>query len=88
MNLRRLFAVAFAFLAIVTLNAQVVNPVKWSQKIEMTSRDEGVMTFTANIENHWHIYGLDLPDGLVRVPQSSTSRKLRERNLLALLSLP
>lgn len=63
MNLRRLFAVAFAFLAIVTLNAQVVNPVKWSQKIEMTSRDEGVMTFTANIENHWHIYGLDLPDG-------------------------
>lgn len=63
MNLRRLFAVAFAFLAIVTLNAQVVNPVKWSQKIGMTSRDEGVMTFTANIENHWHIYGLDLPDG-------------------------
>ncbi len=41
MNLRRLFAVAFALLAIVTLNAQVVNPVKWSQKIEMTSATRG-----------------------------------------------
>ncbi len=53
----------FAFLAAGAVSAQVVDPVKWQQRIEMESKTEGSMIFTASIDNNWHIYGLKLPDG-------------------------
>ncbi len=69
MKLNRLFTLAFSFLAFFAIDAQVVNPVNWTQKIEMTSQSEGVMTFSAKIDSHWHIYGLQLPDGGPRPTQ-------------------
>ncbi len=62
-SIKRFAALALTLAAVLISNAQIVNPVKWTQKIEMTSASEGVMTFTATIENHWHIYGLQLPEG-------------------------
>jgi len=69
MKLNRLFTLACSFLAFFAIDAQVVNPVNWTQKIEMTSQSEGVMTFSAKIDSHWHIYGLQLPDGGPRPTQ-------------------
>lgn len=69
MKLNRLFTLAFSFLVFFAIDAQVVNPVNWTQKIEMTSQSEGVMTFSAKIDSHWHIYGLQLPDGGPRPTQ-------------------
>lgn len=49
--------------------SQIYNPVKWTSSINMTSDKEGKITFVANIESGWHIYGLNLPSG---GPQSTS----------------
>lgn len=59
----RLLFIAFLACICQTAFAQIVNSVKWEQKIEMTSTDEGVAVFSATIDPHWHIYGLKLPEG-------------------------
>ncbi len=43
--------------------AQMLNPVKWTKSIKMTDDKNGVITFTANIDNGWHMYSNDTPDG-------------------------
>lgn len=59
----RLLLIALLTCTSLSAFAQIVNPVRWEQKIEMTSADEGVAVFLATIEPHWHIYGLKLPEG-------------------------
>ena len=59
----RLLLIALLVCAGLSASAQIVNPVKWTSKIEMTSADEGIAVFSATIAPHWHIYGLNLPDG-------------------------
>lgn len=39
--------------------AQIMNPVKWSAKVDMTGDDEGQVVLTASINNGWHMYSLD-----------------------------
>ena len=46
-----------------TLSAQMLNPIKWTVSAEMTSSSEGVINYTASIEQGWHLYGTSLPDG-------------------------
>lgn len=41
--------------------AQFHNPVSVKQESKVTG-DEGIITFTATIENGWHLYSTDLPD--------------------------
>jgi thiol:disulfide interchange protein DsbD len=51
-----LFFFLFSFL---TINAQgpgVIEPVKWTSKIERKSDTEYVLTFDATIEDKWHMY--------------------------------
>jgi len=43
-------------------SAQIEEPIRWSQKIDMTSATEGTMVFSATIDRGWHMYGLKLPD--------------------------
>ncbi|MCM1349406.1 MAG: thioredoxin family protein [Firmicutes bacterium] len=68
--LKLLLAVLLMLLASAgQLYAQIVNPVKWSREIGMSSATEGSVTITASIDNGWHIYGLDLPEGGPRATQ-------------------
>ncbi|MCM1356262.1 MAG: thioredoxin family protein [Staphylococcus sp.] len=39
--------------------AQIVNPIKWSAKIDMTGADEGMVVLEASINSGWHMYSLD-----------------------------
>ena len=57
-----LLIVALAFCGIIA-QAQMLNPVKWTKSIKMTDDKNGVITFTANIDNGWHLYSNDTPDG-------------------------
>ena len=67
MNTKRLLY----FLLAVTLcsalaQAQIINPVKWTNSLKMTDATNGVITFTANIKSGWHMYSNDSPsDGPV-----------------------
>ena len=46
--------------------AEVLQPVKWESGIKMTDATSGVMTFTATIDDGWHMYSMNLPkDGPV-----------------------
>lgn len=67
--MKKSFLLSLAFvLAMVmgtfTMNAQ--STVKWTSSVKMTSKNEGVITLVANIENGWHLYGFNQnPDGPV-----------------------
>jgi|SRR5690606_34672225 len=43
--------------------AQIYNPVKWSVASKKLSDKEAVVFIKATIDNGWHIYGLNVPDG-------------------------
>lgn len=54
--------IAFLFLMVSQLFAQILEPVKWS----FESKQEGLeatLIFTADIENGWHLYDTQLPEG-------------------------
>ena len=60
-----LFICLFAFL---TLQAQppganLVDPVKWTSKIEKKSDTEFILVFDATIEDNWHMYSQFTDDG-------------------------
>ncbi len=44
--------------------AQILTPVKWTTDIKVDeSGDTGTITFSAVIDEGWHMYSMDLPDG-------------------------
>ena len=48
---------------VIAASAQILNPVTWTTSVEMTSNTEGVVNYTASIEEGWHLYSTSLPDG-------------------------
>ena len=52
----------FAFFALsLGLNAQILEPVKWSFSQNQISDDEFELIFTAKIDPRWHLYSQDIP---------------------------
>lgn len=50
-----------ALLSVVPAMAQILTPVKWSSKIEMTGDNTGEVVLKATIEAGWHVYSNDCP---------------------------
>ena len=44
-------------------NAQILEPVKWTAKIEKKSGNNAVLIFDGTIEKDWHMYSQFTPDG-------------------------
>ncbi|MEN2416417.1 protein-disulfide reductase DsbD family protein [Flavobacterium mesophilum] len=57
-----LFLLFFLF-SFVTSNAQVLEPVKWTSKIEKKAGNNAVLIFDGTIEKDWHMYSQFTPDG-------------------------
>ena len=57
-----LFLLFFLF-SIANSNAQIVEPVKWTSKIEKKSGNNAVLIFDGTIEKDWHMYSQFTPDG-------------------------
>ena len=59
----RLFtiALAFAVLGIVSAAAQRPVHVHWTTDIKTVSPTEGTIRWSAEIDEGWHIYGLEMP---------------------------
>ena len=51
------------FLAFANVNAQILDPAKWSTKLEKKSETNYILTFNVVIENDWHLYSQFTPDG-------------------------
>jgi thiol:disulfide interchange protein len=61
--MKKLLFILFAFLAFAKVNAQVLDPAKWTTAIEKKSETNYILTFNAVIEKDWHIYSQFTPDG-------------------------
>ncbi|NUY79574.1 thioredoxin family protein [Flavobacterium sp. MAH-1] len=56
----------FALIAVLSfsgLSAQIVKPVKWTQRLEKVSPTEFKLVMEATIDESWHIYSQFTPDG-------------------------
>ncbi|MCD4769933.1 MAG: thioredoxin family protein [Bacteroidales bacterium] len=54
---------ATLFLTIITAYGQIYDPVSWNFSYEKTGDGEYDLLFTATIEEHSHLYSMNLPDG-------------------------
>jgi thiol:disulfide interchange protein len=61
--MRKIRLTLFVLLAFVIGNAQMLDPVKWTTKIEKKSQTNYILTFNGVIENEWHMYSQFTPDG-------------------------
>ena len=61
--MKKIALLFFLFFAFITANAQILDPVKWTSKIEKKSDTEYLLTFDGVIEPSWHVYSQFTPDG-------------------------
>lgn len=61
--IRKFFAFIFLLICAASAFAQIIHPVKWDSSITMLNDTEGQIVLSANIDDGWHMYGFDLPDG-------------------------
>jgi thiol:disulfide interchange protein DsbD len=61
--MRKIIFLLVAFLAFAQGNSQILDPVKWTTKIEKKSESNYILTFEGVIENEWHMYSQFTPDG-------------------------
>ena len=61
--MKKLIIILLTFLAFAKVNAQVLDPVKWTTSIEKKSETNYVLTFNGVIEKDWHLYSQFTPDG-------------------------
>ncbi|RTY79235.1 DUF255 domain-containing protein [Flavobacterium sp. LS1P28] len=61
--MKKLLFILIAFLAFANGNAQILDPAKWTTKIEKKSDTNYILTFNVVIEKDWHLYSQFTPDG-------------------------
>ncbi|WP_083477208.1 protein-disulfide reductase DsbD family protein [Lacinutrix algicola] len=61
--MKKILALLFVLFSMQTIFAQVLEPVKWTGTVEKISDTEYNLIFNAEIENHWHLYSQNLPEG-------------------------
>jgi hypothetical protein len=62
-NRKSLALAALLLIHTAFVNAQVLEPVAWSFKSEKTAENNYDIVMTATIDNTWHLYAMDLPEG-------------------------
>ena len=74
-------AILFTFhLSPFTLNAQQLDPVKWSYSVKETSATEAELVFTAKLDDGWHLYSqYTSPDGPLAIEFSFADSKDYQR---------
>lgn len=61
--MRKYIFLLLVFLAFAKVNAQILDPVKWTTKIEKKSETSYILIFNGVIEDGWHMYSQFTPDG-------------------------
>ena len=61
--MKKLLFILIAFLAFANGYAQILDPAKWTTKIEKKSENNYILTFNAIIEKDWHLYSQFTADG-------------------------
>jgi thiol:disulfide interchange protein DsbD len=66
--MKRFLAVLVLIGLCASVNAQIYDPVKWEYTQKAISNTEVELQFTATMEEHWHIYGVYLPEEATPLP--------------------
>lgn len=53
----------FVALSILSATAQMLEPVKWKSSAKMDNDSTGTIEIIATIEDGWHLYAMDIPEG-------------------------
>ncbi|WP_367769257.1 cytochrome c biogenesis protein CcdA [Flavobacterium sp. WC2421] len=61
--MKKIIFLLLTVLAFANVNAQILDPVKWTTKIEKKSENTYLLTFDGVIEKEWHMYSQFTPDG-------------------------
>jgi DsbC/DsbD-like thiol-disulfide interchange protein len=61
--MKNLFLFAVALLFSMTASSQILKPVKWSYAAKKTSKTEATLYLKASVEEGWHLYSQNIPDG-------------------------
>ncbi len=61
--MKKILFILLTFLAFAKGNAQLLDPVKWTTKIEKKSETNYILTFNGTIDSEWHMYSQFTPDG-------------------------
>ena len=61
--MKKVLFLLLSFLAFANGNAQILNPVKWTSKVEKTGETEFNLVMEGKIDNGWHMYSQFTPEG-------------------------
>lgn len=61
--MKKILAFLFVIFSMQTMFAQLLEPVKWNGKVEKLSENEYNLIYEAKIDDHWHLYSQNLPEG-------------------------
>ena len=61
--MKKIIFLILTFLAFANVNAQILNPVKWTNKTEKISETEFNLVMEGTIDEDWHVYSQFTPDG-------------------------
>jgi thiol:disulfide interchange protein len=61
--MRKYIFLLLFFLAFANVNAQILDPVKWTTRIEKKSETNYILIFNGVIESGWHMYSQFTPEG-------------------------
>ncbi len=71
----------------VWVHSQILDPVKWSFKVEQTTPDEATLLLIAKIDKGWHLYSQDIPQG-GPLPTTFTFEKSKNYELIGKVKEP
>lgn len=61
--MRRTITILFLLVSAAAAQAQVLEPVTWSFRSEKTAENTYDIVMTASIDENWHLYAIDIPEG-------------------------
>ncbi|MBO7116667.1 MAG: thioredoxin family protein [Prevotella sp.] len=61
--MRRLYTLFMLWLSVLTMSAQMVDPVHFTSQLKELPNGEGEIVFTGKIDAGWHVYSTNLKDG-------------------------
>lgn len=61
--MKKLFSLSMLVFIALTVQAQIIQPVKWKIKLVDSGSAEKEIVFTATADKGWHLYDQDLPEG-------------------------
>lgn len=60
--MKKIFFLLLAFLAFTHVNSQILNPVKWTTRVEKISETEFNLVFEGDLDPDWHLYSQFTPE--------------------------